>query len=639
METFGDIFSLIVSDLNELLSSGIKEHLNFGSDASENGVFILRLITILIFTVHNVNKESEECSYAEILQRSVLVQSAFVAAFEFVGHIVNRCTQVCDISSSYLLPGIMVFMEWLACNPEITLSSHEDEKQSSARSFFWKHTVNFLNKLLLCGLVSIDGDKDEACFSNMASYEEDETENRLALWEDFELRGFSPLATAHLILDFSCNYSIGTDRSKNAKKARIQRIFAAGRSILHIIRVDQQGVYFNSKLEKFIIGSENPTSETDTQNVSDISRSSSSKHEVLVDNNVNSGSIPLNSLSLVENADDEEEEIVFKPAVVERYSMIPNSVSYDANLPAPSFTGDNFKRYVDSLSPPMIPPQVALNHHSLVHTHVMGNVPLPNSMANSYVSDSIPPTQHGNASSSQWFLEQGIYPSDGKLRNTNIIANDHASKSGSLDVFPQKSSSLPFPISLPDNTNMSGLPPFQITSQNINPVVPPGKLYPDTNLNLAAQIPSISRKNPVTRPHRHSGPPPGFSQVQPQKPEHPTSSFLGLKNQNPSGDDYCWLDGYQPPSTAIYNPVKQTSQIPTYPTSDNKLLSATDFHFPSRQVPNFQPERVNHKEYTGNQLLENLKLYSEQQFQANQLDGPLLEQLQTQSSLFPSRFS
>lgn len=635
METFGDIFSLIVSDLNELLSSGIEEQLNFGSDVSENGVFILRLITILIFTVHNVNKEPEECSYAEILQRSVLVQSAFVAAFEFVGHIVNRCTQLHDVSSSYMLPGIMVFMEWLACNPDITLSSHEDEKISSARSFFWNRSVNFLNKLLLCGLVSIDGDKDEACFSNMASYE-DETENRLALWEDFELRGFSPLATAHLILDFSCNYSIGTDRSKNAKKTRIQRIFAAGRSILDIIKVDNQGIYFNSNQKKFLLGSEYPKSEFDSQNVSDISNSSISKHEVLVDNNINSGSIPLNSLSLVENADDEEEEIVFKPVVVERYSVTANSVSFDTNLPAPSFTDDRFKRYVDPRSTSMIPPQIALNPHSLVHTHVMGNVPLSNSLANSYVSDSISPIQHGNASSSKWVLEQGTYPSDGKLRNTNIIANEHASKSSSLDVFPQQSSSS-FPISLSGNTSMSGMAPFQLTSHNINPVPPPEKLYAD--MNLPAQIPPTSRKNPVARPLRHSGPPPGFSQVQSQKPEIPSSSFLGPKNQNPLGDDYCWLDGYQPPSTAIYNPVNQTSQIPPYPIPNDKLISTTGFHFPSKQIPNFQPERVNQKEYTGNQLLENLKLYSEQQFQANQLDGPLLEQFQTQSSLFPNRFS
>ncbi|RVW92180.1 Protein SMG7 [Vitis vinifera] len=51
-------------------------------------------------------------------------------------------------------------------------------------------------------------------------------------------------------------------------------------------------------------------------------------------------------------------------------------------------------------------------------------------------------------------------------------------------------------------------------------------------------------KNPVSRPVRHSGPPPGFSPVPPKNVEEPFSG-LNLKNENLVVDDYSWLDGYQ----------------------------------------------------------------------------------------------
>ncbi|CBI24245.3 unnamed protein product, partial [Vitis vinifera] len=189
LETFAEVLSLVSSSLNELLSSGLEEEMNFGKDAVENGLVIVRLISILIFTVHNVNRETEGQTYAEILQRTVLLQNAFTAVFEFMGHILKRCVQICDSSSSYLLPGILVFVEWLACCPDVAVGNDVEEKQGTVRLVFWNHCISFLNKLF--------------------RYEEGETENRLALWEDFELRGFLPLVPAQTILDFSRKHSYG----------------------------------------------------------------------------------------------------------------------------------------------------------------------------------------------------------------------------------------------------------------------------------------------------------------------------------------------------------------------------------------------------------------------------------------------
>lgn len=91
METFGEVFSSAKRDLLDLLSSGSEDEFKFDLNADEIGLLIVRLIAILIYTVHNVNTESDGQSYAKILQRTVLLQNAYTAAFEFTGHIIERC--------------------------------------------------------------------------------------------------------------------------------------------------------------------------------------------------------------------------------------------------------------------------------------------------------------------------------------------------------------------------------------------------------------------------------------------------------------------------------------------------------------------------------------------------------------------
>lgn len=264
---FTDVLSSASSYLSELISSGPGEDLKFGNDPVESGLLIVRLVAVLIFTVHNTKRETEGQSYAEIVQRAVVLQNAFSATYDIMGHILERCKQLEDPSSSFLLPGILVFLEWLACCPDIVSGSEMDEKQATIRSKFWSHCITFLNKLLAVGPMSITDVGDEACFQDMAKYEEGETENRIALWEDFELRGFLPLLPAQTILDFSRKHPLGSDGIKE-KKSRIKRILAAGKVLANIVRIDQKPVYFDSKEKKFIIGIE-PQKSNDSMNTGD----------------------------------------------------------------------------------------------------------------------------------------------------------------------------------------------------------------------------------------------------------------------------------------------------------------------------------------------------------------------------------
>ena len=70
LETFEEVFSSLMRDFQAILSSGPEEDLNFGSDSTENALLILRLVAILIYTVHNVKRELEGKSYVGVVQHN-----------------------------------------------------------------------------------------------------------------------------------------------------------------------------------------------------------------------------------------------------------------------------------------------------------------------------------------------------------------------------------------------------------------------------------------------------------------------------------------------------------------------------------------------------------------------------------------
>ncbi|XP_071709544.1 nonsense-mediated mRNA decay factor SMG7-like [Rutidosis leptorrhynchoides] len=253
LETFEEILSLVTSALHELLSSGPEEEMNFGTDAVENGLFIVILVSILIYTVNNVNGGTEGRSYADIVQNTLLLKNSLVTFYEIMGILLKRCLQVTDLSSSFLLPGILICMEWIACHPDV-VRNEIDEKRSTAQIEFWRSCISLFNKLLSAGLVTYDDDDDDtSCFTDMTRYEEGENDHQpSALWEDFELRGFLPLQPAQTFLDFSRLHS----DNKKDKVARVKRILTAGKIVADMITIDHKKVRFDSKLKKFVIGVE-----------------------------------------------------------------------------------------------------------------------------------------------------------------------------------------------------------------------------------------------------------------------------------------------------------------------------------------------------------------------------------------------
>ncbi|XP_068642935.1 nonsense-mediated mRNA decay factor SMG7-like [Aristolochia californica] len=599
LETFDEIFSVVLANLDVLLSSGPEEELNFGVDAGESALFIVRVIAIIIFTVHNVNRESEGQSYVEILQRSVLLQNAVTAGFEFVGHIINRCIQLQDVPSSCLLPGILVFVEWLASHSDIVSGPDIiEEKQARAMSFFWKQCVAIFNKLVSSGLVSVNGDGEESCFVDMSLYDDGESENLVALWEDFELRGFLPLRPAHLILDFSRKYCFESGGSNKEKRARAARILTAGRALVNVVCVDQQSIYFDQKQKIFYIGFEPQRNEDDMIATAD---------DVIPPNGMLGQEIVLvektravvpQSPKVEERVEEEEEEvIVFKPLRADNQSDLSLSKSL-------AWTGNCHAVPSASSGSPVLQPPPALLTATQLPTSFADVIPqaLPN------VAD---------LATSKWLSEHQLL--DG-LENLTILGNGHVSSNRSEFMEFPKSSAVPLTFSVPVSLSGSG-----VLSSGPNEV---SEALSASRINSAAMMtkipldmPAISRRSPVSQPvARHYGPPPGFNPLPQKLLCEPFSSSILRNDLHPTVDDYTWLDGYQYPENKTIKPnvgfgYKDSNYHQSASSVNSDIIgSAMNFPFPGKLVPCLQSDLVEGQRGWQNiQQLEHLKLLKEQQ--------------------------
>ncbi|PSS33522.1 hypothetical protein CEY00_Acc03909 [Actinidia chinensis var. chinensis] len=627
LETFGEVFSMARSDLLELLASGSDEEYNFGSDAAECRLVIIRLVAVLIFTVHNVNREAENQSYAEILQRSAVLQNAFTAIFDFMGRIVERCFQLNDPSTSYLLPGIMIFVEWLACRQDIAVGSEVEEKQANARTYFWSHCVSFLNKLLCSGFSSINEDDDETCFFNMSRYDESETGNRLALLEDFELRGFLHLLPAQLILDFSRKHSFGNDGGNKEKKARVQRVIAAGKALANVVHVGQQGIYFDPKLKRFIIGVEPQMSDAYSLSCSlELSTLNATWEENPALSQLNLGLVQPKPQLCVEG-EEEDEVIVFKPNASEKHAngVVPKLTSSEILGAGVNVSKVDLGGQVGSVS--------ASSDGFLLQNAFSTSSSSPSSLPNvttQYLQAIQPNT-------SKWLVDQEV-PIVNELTSLSLVKNDFPMKHELQQLGPLQATacSVPFPhqsVNLSSGYKYAVQVPETSVPSKLDSIMSSGAVVDSLFVKPSPLKPAGLRKNPVSRPVRHSGPPPGFSSIPPKLVDESWSGAT-LKNENPPMDDYSWLDGYMLPPGGVFNNSQNQSVQSYHPVSkSNSSMGMVSFPFPGKQVSSLQDKVEKQEVWLDNQLSERLKLFQEQhQFHnGNQLSIALPEQYQGQS--------
>lgn len=627
LETFEELFDVVRNDLKVLLSSGPNEELNFGSDAAENALAIVRLVAILIFTVHNVRKEPDSQSYAEIVQRRVLLQNAFTAAFEFVGRILKRCSELRDISSSFYLPAIVVYIEWLACHPELAADSEMDEKHANSRSFFWNQCVSLMNKLILTNLASIDCDDDEACFFDMGVYEEGETGNRLALWEDFELRGFLPLVPAQLILDFSSKHTFGNDGSTKEKKARAQRILSAGKALLNFVQIDQLRIFFDPSSRKFVVAKEPPVSEAAIStrrssnapeaNAVELEHETVSRFDAVA---ANLGAMQAGVQLYSEGEDDEE--IVFKPTASEKFPKIlneqpingyiqpvqmstagwptigvpianqstafvsaPGNCNINGPLPMPSvgWAPNGGQEVIPSNVPISAPyefvqpvgiPTSSWASSGAPPVGPLNTIPtFSGVVSDPRVSASMVPQLNNPDYLNSLFEQQDKLLMMG-LNNVNLAGNGFLEQRFQGGLSGLQSMGYSPHVSVESGRNNTSLMHNQVKANEetipstSDSIVPSVAASGGVTMKLTDAPEAVSKKNPVSRPSRPVGPPPGFNHITPKRHD----DFMTFeKLQQQQIDDYSWLDGYQPSmdhvhnARAIYPDVSTTSSAFTTP--------------------------------------------------------------------------
>ncbi|XP_059670801.1 nonsense-mediated mRNA decay factor SMG7-like [Cornus florida] len=325
LKDFPCAFALTVRELEALvalddteLKAGLESYQHM--DSARKGPYrALQVVSILIFIIYRLTKSPElkELGEKNDMQQPMLTQLALTATFICMGRLLERCKKGNSLDFCPILPAVLVFSEWLVCMLDNAETYCTDEKVGSAMSYFFGAFVDLLNRL----------DNSEGEVKNP---------DHTAVWEDYELRGFAPIAHAHASLDFISHWEhMGNFSSGNVSRA--QRIFCAGMKIAERSNDSRNWVCFDKLGRKFYTPESIKILDRREAEVAE----SSSDLEVEEPHRHESGATkeyeedaPLENQSLLSGngksvAMEEEEVILFKP--ITRYNSAPICSSITTN--------------------------------------------------------------------------------------------------------------------------------------------------------------------------------------------------------------------------------------------------------------------------------------------------------------------
>lgn len=308
LEKFTSAFSSMMRWLDELLSQDDSElNVSLESyvllDSVRTGPFrAIQIVSVFIFMLQNLFSKND----LNDVQQLELTHLALVATFIVMGRLVERCLKASQLDSFPLLPAVLVFVEWLPNVLDEVVRYGYDEKSRSSMSYFFGACLNLLERL------NVNTVEAKCSVS-------------IPLWEDYELRGFTPLSFAHEPLDFSSHWE-HMDNFEFGAKYRAYRIIVAGTKIANISNdspkwiihdqmqkvsytVEQNGLQDNKTCS---LDLEEPTpnickdKEGCEKDITD---------EVRHQNDLNKKSVPV----------EDEEVILFKPLM--RYNSAPISIA------------------------------------------------------------------------------------------------------------------------------------------------------------------------------------------------------------------------------------------------------------------------------------------------------------------------
>ncbi|KAL2969302.1 hypothetical protein AAZX31_15G073100 [Glycine max] len=207
LEEFSIALASTIGELDktmELEDAELKTMLESYSqmDLARRGPFrAIQVVSVLIFSLTNLIDRLRK-DESENKNDGQLMQLALTAAFSLMGRFIERCLKASSLIHCPLLPSVLVFVEWCSSIHEVCAT---DQKSTIAISYFFDVFVALLNQL-----------KDD-------KKETEKHLHRTPLWEDYELRGFVPIACSHLSLDFCGNWE-HTDNFESGIELRTERI-------------------------------------------------------------------------------------------------------------------------------------------------------------------------------------------------------------------------------------------------------------------------------------------------------------------------------------------------------------------------------------------------------------------------------
>lgn len=200
-------------------------------DSSRRGPYrALQLVSVFIFILHSLTESTQngKLNEKDKKQQSALTQLALTATFICIARLLERCLKDNQLEKCPLLPAVLVFVEWLVGTLNRTEASATGEEVTSAMSYFFSALADLLNRL---------------------NFNEGETSlDKSAFWEDYELKGFEPMAHVHASLEFKSN---NWEWMENLNWKRSQRIFHAGMQLVNRSNNNKQWIYCDRKGMKF----------------------------------------------------------------------------------------------------------------------------------------------------------------------------------------------------------------------------------------------------------------------------------------------------------------------------------------------------------------------------------------------------
>ncbi|XP_011043401.1 PREDICTED: protein SMG7L-like isoform X2 [Populus euphratica] len=303
------------------------QHMN----SARSGPFrTLQFISLLIFVIENlINIPDEKDSKGKTeVHQIALIQAAVAASFIFMGRLTDRCLKADLLDSCPLLPALLVFVEWLVRILDELKKHGSDDKSTSAMSYFFGVFLELLNQF--------DINSGEV-----------KPPHSIALWEDYELRGFAPVAHSQVPLDFTSHWG-HRDSFETGTRYRVNRIIDAAMKIADRTNSSPKWIVYDKSGSRFSVAESNKfqdrkelekmgSASTVVQEKDpnqQILQSTEKSEKVILEEKPSSPVVNGKSISL-----EEEEVILFKPLT--RYNSAPLYRSITSSDRAPSEdTGD-----------------------------------------------------------------------------------------------------------------------------------------------------------------------------------------------------------------------------------------------------------------------------------------------------------